>query len=710
MPTLDNFYDGLTVLIFLSFIFAAGSISAGGQEPVPPVAEIIPKADTNFGDIRIDNYYWLRDKENPEVIKYLEAENGYTDAIMKPTEAFQQKLYDEILARIKQTDLSVPEKVGDYYYYSRTETGKQYHYFCRKRGTLDAPEEVMLDLNQMAEGAKYLSLGTYKISPNQNLMAYTLDTNGGEVYTVFVKDLTNGKIMEKIVEGADAMMDWGNDTTLFYTILDETHRPYRLYRHILGQPSHDDALVYEEKDDAYFLSIYRTRSREYLLMSATSNVTSEIRYLRADNPFGEFRIIHPRQRNMEYSVDHRGDKFFIFTNDNARNFKLMEAPVTDPTRANWKEVLPYDDNIKIDTIFAFKNYLVILEREKGLQRILILNPDTKESHFIEFPEPTYAIYTMANREFNTDIYRFTYTSMVTPASIYDYDMTARTRELKKQAEVLGGYDSSQYQSERLYAPASDGTLIPISMVYKKGMAHDGSNPTLLYGYGAYGLNSDPYFASDRLSLLNRGFIYAIAHVRGGGEMGRQWYEDGRLLKKKNTITDFIACAEFLIKQKYTSPNRLAIEGASAGGIVVGGAINMRPDLFAGAVLQSPFVDVLNTMLDSTLPLTVTEYEEWGNPHEKIYYDYIKSYSPYDNVTAQNYPSLLIHAGLNDPRVSYWEPAKWAAKLRALKTDKNILLLKTSMGSGHFGESGRYAYLKENAFTYAYLLNLFGLMK
>ncbi|SYZ72339.1 Protease 2 [Candidatus Zixiibacteriota bacterium] len=708
MLSMDSIYDGFTVLVFLGFIFAAGTVPARGQEPVPPVAKVIPKADTNFGDIRIDNYYWLRDKENPEVIKYLEAENAYTDAVMKPTEAFQQKLYDEILARIKQTDLSVPEKVGDYYYYSKTEAGKQYHFYCRKKGTLEAPEEVLLDLNQLAEGAKYLSLGILKISPDQNLAAYTLDTNGEESYSVFVKDLTTGKVLEKIADGADAMMDWGDDTTLFYTILDDTHRPYRLYRHILGHDPHDDVLVYEEKDEAYFLAISQTRSREYLLLNATSNVTSEVRYLRADNPFGEFRIIQPRQRDIEYSVDQRGDKFYIFTNENARNFKLMEAPVDAPSRANWKEVLPYDDNIKIDTVFAFKNYLVIMEREKGLQRILILNPDTGESHFIEFPEPTYAIYAAANREFNTDIYRFTYTSLVTPASIYDYNMTTRTRELMKRIEILGGYDSSQYQSERLYAPASDGALIPISMVYKKGMPHDGSSPMLLYGYGAYGLNSDPHFASDRLSLLNRGFIYAIAHVRGGGEMGRQWYDEGRLLKKKNTITDFIACAEYLIKEKYTSPNKLAIEGASAGGILIGGAINMRPDLFAGAVLQSPFVDVLNTMLDSTLPLTVTEYEEWGNPHEKIYYDYIKSYSPYDNVAAHEYPSLLIHAGLNDPRVSYWEPAKWTAKLRALKTDNHILMLKTSMGSGHFGESGRYAYLKETAFNFVYLLHLFGI--
>ncbi len=707
MTAQDYIGDCMTALVFYGFLFIMGSVSGRAQTISPPVAKIIPRADTNFGDIRIDNYFWMRDKDNPEVIKFLEAENAYTESVMKPTEELQQKLYDEILGRIKQTDLSVPEKVKDYYYYSRTFEGKQYGYYCRKKGTLDAPEEVMLDLNQISEGTRYLSMGTYRVSPDQNLLAYSVDTTGGEAYTVYVKNLSSGQI-EKVTDGADAIMDWGNDTTLFYNILDETKRPYKLFRHILGSDSRKDVLVYEEKDDAYFLAINRSRSGEFLFLNATSNVTSEISYLKTDNPYGEFRIIAPRQRDVEYSIDHRGDKFYIFTNEQARNFKLMEAPTADPSKTNWKEVIPYNDNIRIDTVYAFRDYLVVLEREKGLQKVLIFNPETEESHYIDFPEPTYTIYTIANREFTTGQFRFTYSSLVTPSSVFDYDMTKRVLELKKRMEVLGGYDPAQYHSERIFATATDGTPIPISLVYKNGLNLDGSHPTLLYGYGAYGLNSDPHFASDRLSLLNRGFIYAIAHVRGGGEMGRQWYEDGRLLKKKNTLTDFVACAQYLISKKYTSSDKLIIQGASAGGILVGAVANMHPELFKGVIANSAFVDVLNTMLDSTLPLTVTEYEEWGNPHEKIYYDYIESYAPYENVAHQKYPSILITTGLNDPRVSYWEPSKWAAKLRALKTDTNTLLLKVSMGSGHFGASGRYAYYKETAFEYAFILNLLGI--
>ena len=681
------------------------------QDVPPPVAKVISKPDTLHGDVRIDDYFWLREKSNPEVIKYLEAENEYTEAVMKQTEEFQKLLYEELVGRIKETDLSVPEKIDDYYYYSRTEEGEQYPIYCRKKESLNAEEEILLDQNALAEGYDYFDIGAFQISRDHQLLAYSVDTTGSETFTLYVKDLNAGGLLKDEIKNIYYYVEWGNDNkTIFYTTLDEAKRPYKLYRHILGTAQEEDEMVYQESDEAFYLSISKTRNKEYLIMILGSITTTEVRYLKADLPKDNFQVIHPRQHEMEYYVAHHSDKFYIMTNDEAKNFKLMEVSVTDPSKKNWKEVIPHSDSVKIDGMDVFRNHLVVYEREKGLKKIRITNLMDSQVHYVDFPEPVYTYWRSRNPDFNTNMLRFNYTSLVTPRSVFDYNMDTKTRELKKQYEVLGGYDPSLYQSERIFAKASDGTMVPLSLVYRKGMVKDGNNPLLLHGYGSYGISQEPTFSSNRLSLLDRGFVYAMAHVRGGGEMGRYWYEDGKLLKKKNTFTDFIACAEHLIAEKYTSSNKLVIYGGSAGGLLMGAVTNMRPDLFKAVIADVPFVDALNTMLDPSIPLTVIEYEEWGNPNEEEYYDYMKSYSPYDNVEAKDYPNMLITAGLNDPRVQYWEPAKWTAKLRALKTDKNILLLKTKMGEGHMGASGRYDYLKDIAFEYAFIFDLFGIEK
>ena len=681
------------------------------QSLVPPTARTSPKADTLHGDIRIDNYFWLRERSNPEVTRYLQDENKYTEAMMKHTEKFQERLYKELLGRIKETDLSVPYKLDDYYYYSRTEEGKQYSIYCRKKGTLEAEEEILLDQNELAAGHEYLELGVYRVSPDHKFLAYSVDTVGSERYTLYVKDLERDALFEEEIPNTGYTLAWANDNkTIFYTVEDEASRPYRLYRHTLGNDPRKDFLVYQEMDDAMFLYVSRTKSEKYILMELGSHTTTEVRALNANEPTKNFGIIHPRQSEIEYYVRHHGDRFFILTNDQAKNFRLMEAPTADPSRKNWSEVIPHRDSVKIDAVDAFKDHLVVFERKDGLKRIRVINLPSGQDHYVDFPEPVYTFWRGKNPEFESTKLRFTYTSLVTPRSIFDYDMDTRSRELKKQYEVLGGYDASLFQSERIFARAKDRTTIPISLVYRKGILKDGGNPLLLTGYGSYGSSSEPYFSSNRLSLLNRGFIYAIAHVRGGGEMGRYWYEEGKLLNKMNTFTDFIVCAEHLVAQGYTSKEELVISGGSAGGLLIGAVTNMRPDLFKGVVGGVPFVDVLNTMLDPSLPLTVLEYEEWGNPNEKTYYHYIKSYSPYDNVEAKNYPNMLVTAGLNDTRVSYWEAAKWVARLRASKTDSNVLLLKTKMGAGHGGWSGRYDYLKDIAFEYAFILDLFDIRK
>ena len=683
------------------------TITLTAADPAPPVAKIVPHPAAVNGDARVDNYFWLRDREDPDTLKYLEAENHYTEAVMRPAAAFESKLYDEILGRIQQTDLSVPTRRDNYFYYTRTEEGKQYPIYCRKHGTIEAPEEVLLDGNAMAEGHKYFRVGNFSASPNHKLLAYSVDYDGDELYTIRVKDLATGRLLADEIPNTYYSLEWSSDnTTFFYTILDAAKRPYKVFRHTLGVKQ--DALVYHEPDERFTVELAKTSSREYILININSSLTSEVRYVPSDHAGEEFRPILPRVQGTEYDVTHHGGSWFIRLNDSARTFRVIEAPVKDPSRANWKEIIAKRDDVTVESVNAFKDYFVVEERDRGLTKIRIEDFQTGQTHYIDFPEPVYTAGLGANAEYDTKLLRFIYTSLVTPDSVFDYNMQTRARELKKQQVVLGGYDPAQYQSERIYATAPDGVQIPISLVYKKGFAKNGRGPALLYGYGAYGISIDPSFASDRLSLLDRGFVYAIAHIRGGGDLGKPWHEDGRLLKKRNTFTDFIAAAEYLIAQKYTSSDRLAIMGGSAGGLLMGAVTNLRPDLFAVVVATVPFVDSLNTMLDASLPLTVGEYEEWGNPNDKPYYDYMKSYAPYENVAAKAYPTMLVTAGLNDPRVSYWEPAKWAANLRALKTDHHLLLLKTNMGSGHFGASGRYEHLKETAFNYAFILNRLGI--
>jgi oligopeptidase B len=679
----------------------------------PPAAKIVPVSTTLFGDTRTDPYAWLRDRNDPDTLKYLESENTYTKAMMKSTEELQSKLYAEMLGRIKQTDLSVPVKREEYFYYTRTEEGKQYGIYCRKKGSLESPEEILLDGNVLGEGKKYYRIGNFAVSPNHRLLAYSVDFEGDEMYTIRVMDLETRALLADEIPNTYYTLEWANDNrTFFYTMLDAAKRPYQVYRHTLGAA--DSSLIYQENDQRYTLALEKTSSRAFILINIDSPLTSEVRFVSAENAYEPFQTALPRVQGVEYDLTHHAgqdnDSFYIRTNDNARTFRVVRAPVGDSSRPNWQDFLPKRDRVTVESVNAFRDYLVIEERDRGLSQIRIHHFPKGEQHTIEFPEPVYTASLGPNAEFDTHVVRFHYTSLVTPACVFDYDMQTRQRELKKQQEVLGGYDPAQYESERVYAKAPDGTEVPISVVYKKGFQRDGSAPMLLYGYGSYGISMDPTFHSDRLSLLDRGMTYAIAHIRGGADLGKPWHEDGRLLVKMNTFTDFIACAEYLIVEKYTSSGRLAIQGGSAGGLLMGAVANLRPDLFDVIVANVPFVDALNTELDATLPLTVGEWEEWGNPAEKQYYDYIKSYAPYENVEAKAYPKILVTAGLNDPRVPYWEPAKWVAKLRALKTDNRLLLLKTEMGSGHFGASGRYERWKEIAFNYAFILHALGLDK
>lgn len=675
--------------------------------PKPPVAKIIPKDVTVHNDPRVDNYFWLRDREKPDVIKYLESENAYTEAMTKHTVDLQENIYQEIKSRIKENDLSVPVKMDDYYYYSRTEEGKEYSIHCRKKGSLESEEEIILDENNLADGKEYLRVGIFSVSPDHQLLAYSVDDNGSENYTLYFKNLMTGEVSGDTVENVYYSFEWGNDNrTVFYTTLDAAHRPYRVWRHVLGQDK--DELVYQENDESYFVSMGKTRSQKYLLIELENNNTTEIRYLEADNPSGDFSVFAPRNDGVEYGVVHQGNSFYILTNEDAVNFKLMTCLETAVSHDNWAEYIPHRPKTLLDDVDAFANYLVIRERTNGLGQLRIISTRDKSEHYVEFDEEAYALWGNSNPDYHSSVYRYTYSSMITPRTVYDYDMDTRTRELKKEDEVLGGYDKSQYVTYRLWATAPDGEKIPMSIVHRKGIEKNGKNPTYLYGYGSYGSTINAYFSYSRLSLLDRGFIYVIAHPRGGGYLGRPWYEDGKLLHKRNTFTDFIACAEYLISEQYTSPEFMAISGGSAGGLLMGAVLNMRPDLFQVAVAQVPFVDVINTMLDESIPLTVIEFDEWGNPKDPKYYSYMISYSPYDNVKHQDYPNILVTAGLNDPRVQYWEPAKWTARLRATKTDHNTLLLKTNMGAGHGGASGRYEYLREVAFNYAFIFDTLGI--
>ncbi|MGF1536432.1 MAG: S9 family peptidase [Elainellaceae cyanobacterium] len=684
--------------------------------PSPPIAPQHPKILEIHGDRRVDPYHWLRDRDQAEVIDYLKAENAYTESAMGHTDALQKQLYDEMLGRIQETDLSVPYRYGDYHYYSRTEEGLAYSIYCRKPGSLDADEEVLLDSNQLAEGKEFFSLGDFNVSLNHRLLAYSTDTNGSERYTLVFKTLdTHAHFEEQIADVGGVA--WAKDhKTVFYTRIDEAHRPYQLWRHVLGTDPSNDVLIYEETDESFYLSISSTRSEAYLVLAASSKVTSEIHVLDAQQPEGSFQVLQPRQPRVEYWIDHHPggdgdlstDRFYIVTNEDAINFKLMVTPVATPGKAHWREVIPHREDVMLSDIDVFADHLVIYEREGGLPTIRVQKLSTGDERAIAFPEPTYAVYGGTMAEFHTRTLRFHYTSMVTPPSVFDYDMDTHERELKKETPVLGGYDRSQYTSERLTAIAADGTEVPISLVYRNDTPRGQDTPLLLSGYGSYGFPYPAAFSSTRLSLLDRGMVCAIAHIRGGGEMGRKWYEAGKFLHKKNTFTDFISCATHLIDQGWTSSEHLVIYGGSAGGLLMGAVVNQRPDLFKGAIAAVPFVDIVTTILDPSLPLSVLEWDEWGNPNEPEYYDYMLSYSPYDNVKPQDYPHLLITAGLNDPRVGFWEPAKWTAKLRTMKTDQNRLLLKTNLDAGHGGASGRYGQLKETAFEYAFVLDCLGL--
>lgn len=675
--------------------------------PSPPKAAIRPHAMTMHGHTRIDNYYWLNERENPEVIAYLEAENQYADACLKHTEPLQEQLFKEITSRIKQDDNSVPIKIRDYYHYTRFEEGKEYPIYCRKKHSLEAEEEVILDGNVLAEGHAFFEIGEVSLSEDDRLLAYSVDIVSRRIYTVYVKDLQTGEIVGEPIENTSGNVVWASDNkTLFYGVKDETLRPCKIMRHQLGTNPSDDVMVFEETDETFVTYISKTKSRKYLIINSESTLSSECRILESDRPENSFRVFQERQPDMLYGIDHYGEHFYIQTNaDGARNYKIMRTLINQTGKANWEEVVAHREKVMIEGFTIFSKFFVIEEREGGLVKIRVKTWDGQTDYYIDFGEPTYTAGVGANPDFDAVTLRFAYTSMTTPSSVFEWDMERRTKTLLKQQEIVGGYNPEEYVTERLMAPSHDGVLVPISIVYKKELAKNGQNPLVLYGYGSYGSSMDAYFSLARLSLLDRGFVWAIAHIRGGEEMGRQWYEDGKMLHKKNTFLDFIACAEHLINIGYTSSQKMFAMGGSAGGLLVGAVVNMRPDLWKGVIAQVPFVDVVTTMLDESIPLTTGEYDEWGNPNEKQYYDYILSYSPYDNVEAKDYPAMLITTGLHDSQVQYWEPAKWAAKLRALKTDKNPLYLKTEMDYGHGGASGRFEGYKEVVLEYAFMLDV-----
>jgi len=677
--------------------------------PQPPVARVVPQRLEAHGDVRIDPYYWLKERENPEVIAYLAAENAYTRAMLRHTEPLQETILAEITGRLKQDDASVPYRQDGYYYYTRFEPGKEYPVFCRKPGSLDAAEEVMLDGDALASGHEFFAVMGWSVSSGNDILAYATDTVGRRIATLRFRNLVTGEEYPDALPEVTGDMAWALDNrTLFYTRQDlTTLRPDRVFRHTLGSDPATDALVFAERDETYGCSLERAKSKRFLFIASNTTLADEVRFLPADDPGGEWRVISPRQRGREYSVEHLGDHFYIRTNDGAQNFRLMRTPVSTPARDHWREVIAGRDDVYLTGFEVFRDHLVLSERRGGITHIRIRPWDGDGEDELEFGEPTYEAEVGVNPELDTPVLRFTYTSLTTPPSVFDYDMVGRTRTLLKRDQVLGGFDPADYVSERLHATARDGARVPISIVYRKAFVRDGRAPLLLYGYGSYGASMDATFDVGRLSLLDRGFAYAIAHVRGGAELGRTWYEDGKLLDKKNTFTDFIDCAEHLIAQRYTSPDRLFAHGASAGGLLVGAVYTTRPDLFKGMVAGVPFVDVVTTMLDASIPLTTAEYDEWGNPNEKAYYDYILSYSPYDRTTRRAYTNLLVTTGLHDSQVQYWEPAKWVAKLRALKTDDSLVLLDTDMASGHGGASGRFRRFRRTALMYAFLLDLAG---
>ena len=672
----------------------------------PPTVKRIPQPTEIHGDILIDDYRWLREKENPEVLAYLDVENAYTDAVMQSTEAFQETLYREMLARIQEDDVEVPYRDGEHLYYSRTEQGKQYRIICRKRADGGEAEEILLDLNAMASGYAFFSAQIHGVTDDGNRLAYSTDTTGYRQYTLHVKDLRTGETTADLAERVTSAAWAADGRTLCYTVEDATtKRSHRFYRRCCdgGEPE----LLYEEADERFGTHAWRSRSRECIFLGSESCNSTECRYLMAAEPGGALRVVLPREAMHRYQVDHHGDRFFIVTNDGAKEFRLVTAPMRDPARENWVEILPGRENVTLTGVDMFADHWIAYEREDGLTRVRVTRFDTGESRYLDFPEPVYSVYPAENMEFRTDRYRFRYQSFVTPSSVYEEEVRTGDRLLLKRTEVLGGYDASQYGSERIHATAPDGTRVPISMVYRKPMAGDGTRPLLLQGYGSYGLSSSAGFSSERLSLLDRGMVFAIAHVRGGGELGEAWHDDGKMLQKPNTFTDFVAAADHLVAEGYASRDGLVIEGGSAGGLLIGAVLNLRPDLCRAAVLRVPFVDVINTMLDESMPLTVGEFEEWGNPKIETEYRSMRSYSPYDNLRPARYPAMLVRTSLNDSQVMYWEPAKYVARLRATKTDGNPLLLKTNMGGGHGGASGRYDRLRDVAFDDAFILGQVG---
>jgi oligopeptidase B len=693
--------------LILAFLLFSGACQKS-TDVKPPIAKKIPKDLTIHGDTRIDNYYWMNQRDNPDVINYLKAENAYTEAKLKHTEPLQEKLFNEITGRIKQNDETVPYYKNGYYYYTRYEEGKEYPVYCRKKGGLDADEEIMLNVNEMAVGFNYFQVAGVEVSPDNQMVSFGIDTVGRRKYSIQFKNLVQGNIIDDGIENTTGSAAWANDNrTVFYTTKDSTLRPYKVMKHVLSKPASEDKEIYHESDNTFDTFIYRTKSDKYLMIASFQTLSTEYRFLDANNPDGKFKIIQPRERDLEYYVDHYKNDFYIRTNYHAKNFKLVKTPVNKTDKKYWKDVIAHRDSVLLEEIELFKNFLVVRERIKGLTELRVFKWSDMSDYYLEFQDPTYVANISTNPEFDTDVLRYSYSSLTTPTSIYDLNMVTKEKTLMKQDEVVGDFNPANYKSERLWATAEDGTKVPISLVYRRDMKTD-NMPCLLYGYGSYGYSMNPYFSSTRLSLLDRGFIYAIAHIRGGEEMGRDWYENGKLFYKKNTFTDFIDCADYLIAEKYTSPQKLFAMGGSAGGLLIGAVVNMKPQIFKGVIAAVPFVDVVTTMLDESIPLTTGEYDEWGNPNEQKYYEYMKSYSPYDQVKAQEYPAMLVTTGLHDSQVQYWEPAKWVAKLRAMKTDNHLLLLKTDMESGHSGTTGRFKRYRVTALEYAFILDQLGI--
>ncbi len=674
----------------------------------PPVAPKIPKVLETHAHQRVDQYYWMNDRENPEIIAYLEAENAYTKSVMAPTEDFQTELFEEMKGRIKEDDQTVPYFKSGYYWYVRYEKGDEYPIYCRRRENMDAEEEIILDVNQLAAGKAYYQVGGTSTTPDQKTLAFATDEVGRRIYTICFKNLNTGEIYPELIPEVTGNFVWAADNrTLFYSKQDpDTLRSHRIYKHTLGDDPKRDELIFEEADEEFTCMVHKSKTEEYLFIHSESTISSEMQFLRSDQADGKFQLLQSRIPHLEYAADHFGDQFWIKTNADAQNFKIVKAPISNPSKENWIDVIAHRPEVLLEDFDLFSRYLVTQERTNGLTQIQI-RPWEGDPFSLEFEDETYTAWISTNPEFNTDLLRFGYNSLITPSSVFDFDMISKTKTLLKQQEVVGGHDPSLYHSERIWASA-DGVQVPISLVYKKSaFSKDGDSPLLLYSYGSYGYSMDAYFSSNRLSLLDRGFVFAIAHIRGGEDLGRHWYEGGKMLNKRNSFTDFIACAEHLVQEGYTSPAHLYAMGGSAGGLLVGAVLNMRPELFNGAIANVPFVDVVTTMLDESIPLTTGEFQEWGNPTDKEFYEYMLSYSPYDNVGAKAYPHLLVTSGLHDSQVQYWEPTKWVAKLREMKTDNNLLLLDTNMEAGHGGASGRFNALKELALEYAFLLMLEG---